>query len=61
VNDLELLAFWDRFCGNMYDETGTMCYWNYYNDEITEEFLEDWEQAQERAEFMADWDEYVNG
>ena len=45
----------------MYGETGTMCYWNYYSGEISEEDLSAWEQQQERKEFMSDWDEYIDG
>lgn len=61
MNDLEVFEYWDCFCGNMYGETGTMCYWNYYSGEISEEDLSAWEQRQEREEFMSDWNEYIDG
>lgn len=61
MNDLEIFEYWDRYCGNMYSNTGTMCYWNYYSGELSEEDLSDWEQQQERKEFMSDWDEYISG
>ena len=61
MNNMDLFEYWNRHCGNMYDETGSMCYWMYYNSDIPEDVLAEWEQSVERSEFMSDWDEYIGG
>jgi len=56
------MEYWNRFCGNMYSgDTGSLCYWNYSVENISEENIGEWELAMEHKEFMSDWDEYING
>jgi len=61
MNDLDLFEYWNRHCGNMYNDTSSLCYWVYCDEEVPEEILAEWEQSVELKEYMSDWDEYVGG
>lgn len=50
---------------NYFEDTTSLCFWRYFCEKdcenITEEMIAEWEYAVERAEYMEDWDEYING
>jgi len=50
---------------NYNDDTTSLCYWRYYCgagcEDMSEDQIAEWEYEKERAEFLSDWEEYING
>jgi len=61
MNQDIIIEYWNAFCGNMYGDTGTLCYWNYSGENIGEDNIGEWELAMEHEDYMSDWEEYING
>jgi len=62
--DSDVMRYWIKYCSNIDDSEHTLCYWKCFCSEIqenlTEEFLADWETNQQRLEFMSDWEKYID-
>jgi hypothetical protein len=56
--------YWKKYCRNIDDSKYSLCYWKCFCDEsqdnLTEEFLAEWEKNQEYSDYLSDWDDYIN-
>jgi len=62
--DEDLIRYWKTYCKNDSNSNISLCYWNCFcrdfQDNLTEEFIAEWEKNQELLDFRSDWEEYVN-
>lgn len=62
--DEDLIRYWKTYCKNNSNSNISLCYWEYFcsdlQDNLTEEFICEWEKNQEYSDWLSDWDEYVN-
>jgi hypothetical protein len=62
--DEELMRYWETYCKDNSNSNITLCYWKYFceaiQENLTEEFIAEWEQRQEYLDYLSDWQTYVD-
>ena len=62
--DEELIRYWKTYCKNQSNSNISLCYWKYFCSEfqenLTEEFICEWEKNQDYLDYLSDWEKYVN-
>ncbi len=62
--DDELIRYWKIYCRNQSNSNISLCYWKCFCNEVeenlTEEFIAEWEKNQEYLDYLSDWEEYTN-
>ena len=62
--DDELIQYWKIYCRNQSNSNISLCYRKCFCSEVeenlTEEFIAEWEKNQEYRDYLSDWEEYTN-